>query len=336
MTYAVIPFDSGNLPASVSQIFGDTNANDLVGNNAGGGFPVISIKGKVFHIVRGGEKTLVTKPGEDDPAGSIEVVVVKANPNRSKVFYATGYVEGTDAKPTCYSNNGVQPEADAQEPQSAKCATCQHNQWGSRITDSGKKGKACSDSRRLAIATVDTPADPMLVRVPAASMKSLEDYGKLLAARGVRPEAVVTRVGFDYTVAHPQLTFKPIGIISDPHLLAEIKTVAESELAAQIVGTAAVPVNESESNADTSQPAAAPTPAPAAAAPAATAAKTSPAAAVNNAMAAAAQAKPVSVRVAAAPAASAPAAPAVNPAVASLESEITGMLDGMDFDDPTQ
>lgn len=326
MSTNIVPFDSGKVPASILAIFGDPSTNDIVGNRGGGGgFPVISIKGKVFHITRGGEKTLITKPGEDDPAASIEVVLVRTNPNNSKVFYASGYQEGSDAKPTCYSNNGTKPEADATEPQSKSCATCQHNQWGSRITESGKKGKACTDSCRIAVATVDTPNDPMLVRVPAASLKALTEYGKIVAARGVKPEACVTRIGFDYSVAHPALTFKPVGLIGDADTMQEIKDVRDGELVAQIVGIAPTPAADvpAEDNTEAAAPAPAPAkaaaPKPAAPKPAAPAAD-----AVEKAVAAAAATKKVSVAV------EAPAAPSKT---SSLEAEIGGLIDGMDFDD---
>lgn len=322
----LIPFDSANVPAVVAKMFANAAA-DLVGNNPGGGFPVISIKGKVFHISRGGERTLITKPGEEDPAASIEVVVVKANPNRSKVFYASGYVEGETAKPTCYSNNGLEPEADAQEPQSKKCATCTHNQWGSRITDSGGKGKACADSRRIAIATPGAPNDPMLLRVPAASIKSLEEYGKLLAARGVPHQAVVTKIGFDYSVAHPALTFKPIGLIGDPALLEEVAAASETDLAAQIVGLKALPPASDGDETPAPTPAPAPraaAPAPAARAPKAAAPKPSLDETLAAAEAAAAPVPRASVKVEAAPAA---------PTGKSLEDEVRSLVDGMDFDD---
>jgi hypothetical protein len=325
MSTNIVPFDSGKVPASILSIFGDPSTNDIVGNRGGGGgFPVISIKGKVFHITRGGEKTLITKPGEDDPAASIEVVLVRANPNNSKVYYANGYQEGSDAKPACYSNNGGKPEADSQEPQAKTCATCQHNQWGSRITESGKKGKACTDSCRIAVATVDTPNDPMLVRVPAASLKALTEYGKIVAARGVRPEACVTRIGFDYSVAHPALTFKPVGLIGDADTLQEIKDVRDGELVAQIVGIkptppADAPLEESASDA-------APVPAKAAAAPKPAAPKpAAPAAdAIEKAVAAAAATKKVSVAV---------EPPAAQSKTSSLEAEIGGLIESMDFDD---
>lgn len=203
-----------------------------------GGFPIVSIKGKVFHLIRGDERTLVKKPGDDDePASSLEVVILASNPNKSKVYYAHGYEEGSSDKPDCYSNDGVGPALDAEEPQAKKCATCPHNQWGSRITENGGKGKACSDSMRLAIAPAGQLNDPMLIRVPAASLKTLGSYGAQLAKRGMAPEHVVTKIGFDYNVAHPALTFKAVRFIEEDELAAMEQSLdEESETIDMITG----------------------------------------------------------------------------------------------------
>lgn len=314
----LIPFDSPKVPAAVAALFGDVS-DELVGNNAGGGFPVISIKGKVFHIVRGDEKTLVTKPGDDDPAGSIEVVLLRANPNRSKVYYASGYVEGSADKPTCYSNSGVAPEADAAEPQAKKCAVCPHNTWGSKITESGAKGRACADSRRLAVAAVDAVADPMLLRVPAASMKNLEEYGKLLATRKAPSFAVVTKVSFDYTVAHPQLKFSPVGWVEDQSTLAEIRDMRESDIVAQIVGTAPV---EGPAPAEDA-PSLPPAPPAVAAAVAAPAPKANKAKAAEAAVAAAEKTKKVDTKV----------EEVSDTPVTKIEKSLESLIEDLDFDD---
>lgn len=328
----IIPFSSGKVPAAITAMFGDSG-KELLGNAASGGFPVVSIKGKVFHIQRGDERVLITKPGEDDPAASIEVVIVRANPNKSKVFYADGYQEGEKSKPTCYSNSGIAPEADAQEPQAKKCAVCPHAQWGARITSDGRKAKACSDSRRIAIATLDTPNDPMLVRVPAASMKALEEFAKILAARGVPPESVVTKIGFDYSVAHPALTFKPVGLIGDADVLAEIKQSRESEIVAKIVGLLPVDTDQYQVTEAADEPvkaiAAAQAPAPAPTKPKAQTKPTKSAEeSVDAAVAAAAGTKKVAVRVEEEPPAPAPAAKVAD----DMASDVADMLDGLDFD----
>lgn len=217
-----------------------------------GGYPVVSIKGKVFHVQRGDERTLVTKPGDDEEAaGSLEVVILATNPNKSKVYYDSGYEEGSTAKPTCYSNDGIEPAADAEDPQSKKCATCPHNQWGSRITDNGSKGKACADSMRLAIAPAGQINDPMLIRVPAASLKTLGSYGSQLAKRNVGPEDVITKIGFDYNVAHPALTFKAVRFVEE-HEAAEIEQVLvdEKEMIGNITGTSGGVATENEAKAE--------------------------------------------------------------------------------------
>lgn len=201
----------------LAELFGGAfqeQAADLTGG-VSVGFPVLSIKGKVFHIKQGGEATLVTQPNSEDPATSLNVILLKANPHISKVYYENGYEEGADTKPTCYSNNGIAPEDDSEEKQSLKCATCPKNQWGSRITDNGKKGKACSDSRRVAVAPAGEPDNAMLLRVPAASLKPLMQYGKALSSRGVPYQAVITKLSFDHTVAHPLLKFAPAAALSE-------------------------------------------------------------------------------------------------------------------------
>jgi hypothetical protein len=210
----IIPFEQSNL--AVSKYANVIPLEKLGG--VSGGFPIISIKGKVFTRVAGDEREIIMKKDEDGeggPASSINVVILKQNPALSKVFYAGKYSEGSDEKPTCYSNNGLTPEDDSEEKQASKCSICPHNQWGSRITDSGGKGKACADSRRIAVAALGLVNDPMLMRVPAASLKQIDQYGDSLVKRQVPYQLVVTKIGFDYSVAHPALTFKPVGMVDE-------------------------------------------------------------------------------------------------------------------------
>jgi hypothetical protein len=237
----MVAINSAKLPAHLQ---GKAKTNNLFAAAVSvGGFPVVSIKGKVFHIQRGDERNLLTKPDSDDePAASLEAVILSVNPNKSKVYYDKGYEQGSVAKPTCYSNDGTAPASDAEEPQSKKCAVCPHNQWGSRITDNGGKGKACGDSMRLAIAPAGMINDPMLLRVPAATLKTLGQYGQQLSKRGVEPQYVVTKIGFDYTVAHPALTFKAVRFVAEAELLEVEATLKdEAEVIGQITGVLEAP-----------------------------------------------------------------------------------------------
>lgn len=238
----LIPFneDSHSMPAHLQSVLGGPQNNELAGG-VSGGYPVISFRGKTWSVNEGGTSTIVMKPDdEDEIATALEVVIVKANPQLSKVYYEGGYVEGSQEKPVCYSNDGVKPAADAATPQCGTCAACPHNAWGSRISDNGSKGKACSDSRRLAVAPSGELDRPMLLRVPAATLKDLAQYASMLTKRNAPYQAVVTKIGFDPTVAHPKLTFKATRWLS----AEEAATVAETmqtDMVAQIIGTTPSP-----------------------------------------------------------------------------------------------
>lgn len=235
MSNALVPFERAQLPADLAALFSAVGDDDLSGG-VGIGFPSLSIKGKVFHLKRGGEKTLITNPADHEtPAAALDVVILKANPNLSKQYYESGYVEGSDDKPTCYSDDGVAPAADAESPQAQRCATCPHAIWGSKITQDGKKSKECQDSRRIAVAPLGDLNDAMLLRVPAASLKPLKLYGDEIKRRGLKYFAIGTRIGFDYSVAHPLLTYKPLGALPET-MLRQVAAMINSELVTAILG----------------------------------------------------------------------------------------------------
>ena len=230
----IIPFSESSLPAHLRAAAGESMADDLI--VGGGGFPVMSIKGKVFTIKRSDSEQILMRPDDEEtPASSIEIVLLRAQKAVTKTYYDSGYTDGSDAKPTCYSNDGVEPAADAQEKQCNKCAICPHNQWGSKITDSGKEAKACQDNKRIAIAAVSTIDDPMLLRIPPGSFKALTEYAKLLKTRGLDYNMVVTRVSFEAAAAVPQLKFKPMGFL-DEAAYAKVKTEYNSDLVQDIIG----------------------------------------------------------------------------------------------------
>jgi hypothetical protein len=233
MSNDVALFDKANLPAHLAQMFPATN--DLSANVSVGGFAHLSIKGKVWTVVRGRDDKQVVMNEEGDPRSSIEVVIIKANPHISKVFYAGGYTEGSDAKPACYSNDGIAPASDAQDPQSKKCAICPHNQWGSKITENGSKIKACTDSRRLAVAPAGDLKDTMLLRVPAASLKSLSEYGDMFARKGVPYQAAVTKMRFDPEAASPKLLFKFERFL-DADDAATVRDLMDAPVVSNIIG----------------------------------------------------------------------------------------------------
>jgi len=231
----IVAFESGKLPAYLSAVNVSELNQDLT-SHASSGFPIMSIKGKVFTLSRGDEKTVLPNPKDpDSPATAIDVVIVKVNKGTSKVFYLNGYKEGEQAKPDCFSNNGDRPDAGSKQPQAKSCQACAHNQWGSKIGENGGKGKACQDSVRIAIAPPDQVNDPMLLRVPPASIKALGELGTACAKRGVPYNAAVTKISFDLASATPKLLFKPVGLLDD-ETFASVQKVADSDIVKNITG----------------------------------------------------------------------------------------------------
>jgi hypothetical protein len=156
------------------------------------------------------------------------LVILKASAHIAKIFYEHGYVEGSTAAPDCFSSNGVTPDAGAAKRQAASCAVCPKNAWGSRITPGGKQGKACSDSKRLAVVPLEDLRNeafggPLLLRVPAASLQDLAGFGQKMRALGYPYCSIGIRVAFDAQEAYPKFKFSAIRPLSE----AEAQTVIE-------------------------------------------------------------------------------------------------------------
>jgi hypothetical protein len=218
-----LPTLKGAVSAKLQQYVAEQGG--LVSELAAGvtaGFPVISFRGKVWRVKHRGEEKNVLRP-DGDPAYSLELVVVKAAANISKIFYEKGFEEGSSAPPDCWSTTGITPDAGAAKKQSATCAGCPHNAWGSKVTPAGKKAKACTDSKRIAVAPLldldnSTYGAPMLLRVPAASLSDMATYGGNLAKAGYPDWAVGTKISFDQQEAYPKMVFNVIRALDDEEL----------------------------------------------------------------------------------------------------------------------
>ena len=232
---AIVPFVAGaKLPAYLSD---RAAINDEIVTHAG--FPVLSIKGKVFTLVKDGERKVLTR--EDDPdeiLQSLTVAVARVNTN-SRVFYAKAYSEddAEAAKPDCMSNDGVAPSADARTPQAKKCAVCPHAVWG---TGKEGKGTACAVNTRLAIVDPESTEapEPYLLRVPAGSKANFAEIVKVAKKRGVPYNSLALKISFDPTAPAPKLMFKLVGFVSDD-VYAKINALYADETVLDIVGLGA-------------------------------------------------------------------------------------------------
>jgi hypothetical protein len=217
------------LPAEIaSQLAALGVGADDLDSGVSSGFPVMSIRGAKWRIAEGGEERPIYIPGTTDLAPAIRVVLLRSNPAVSKTFYASKFEEGSDAAPDCYSSDGIAPAADSPKPQATSCAACPHNVWGSKMTDAGKKTKACADVRRTAILPADDlDYSPILLRVPAASLGDLADYGRALKKRGIPYMAVVTKLSFDPDASYPKINFTYERVLSGEELMKVAEKIKE-------------------------------------------------------------------------------------------------------------
>lgn len=322
-----------NLPPALLQQFQALNGADDLDAGVSAGFPIMSIRGAKWRIAEGGEEHPIYMPGTTDLAPAVRVVLLRANSSLSKTFYAGQYVEGSDAKPDCYSNDGLVPGADVEKPQCSSCAACPQNVWGSKISPSGSKIKACADVRRMAILPAeDLNYSSILLRVPGASLSDLAAYGKALKQRGIPYAAVVTKLAFDADAAYPKITFTFERVLTAEEMTQVAQRISEpvvDDILGLTSSRGALPAPAAATEDDKfGIPANLSTPAPAAAAPAAAQPEPEQAAPAE---------KPKATRrkggfgaapaeAAAEPATQAQATPASTPVESSLASDVEAAL----------
>lgn len=209
----LIPFESvKNVPAKA----GLGNLADML-VHASSSYSVLSLKGKKFTKVAGGERTLIMNPKDpDSPATAINVVILGVSKVKPRVFYATAYNpdEAEGRKPDCMSSDGIKPDANSQNPQCKSCAACAHNVWGTKKRQDGTmgKGKACDETIRVAVAAPDRLGDPMLLKVPPSSLSAIPELGKFLRDRGFsNTYDIITKISFDPEADAQKLVFTPVG-----------------------------------------------------------------------------------------------------------------------------
>ena len=194
---------------------GGVDPNAIMGG-IGPSFGILTFRGKVWRVKYRGEELalMMDPPGPGMPSPGpkpyCDVVIVSASPAISKIFYEDAYSEGDTDAPDCFSTNGIHPDPASPKKQAELCATCPKNIWGSRANaNTGAKGKACQDSKRLAIVPLDDMKNeqlggPLLLRVPPASLQNMGNYNAYLQGQGHVFYSVGTRMQFDPEAAYPK------------------------------------------------------------------------------------------------------------------------------------
>ena len=211
-------FNPSNVPAFAKNAELSATTLALAGGvNTNAGMKRVSIKGGVFRLLSGGKEIASIEDRH------LDVIVVKAAPKVSRIFYAGSYdKDAAAAAPDCTSADGDKPDAGVKNRQSASCATCPQN-----IAGSGNgQSRACRYQQRLAVVLANNPdGDVLQVTLPATSIFGKEDgekrplqaYARYMAAQTppVNLDAIVTRMKFDTKAESPKLIFAPVRWLTD-------------------------------------------------------------------------------------------------------------------------
>ena len=172
---------------------------------------------------------------------AMNFVIVAAAPKVHRTYFKDKYEEGKTIEPTCWSADGVKPDAEVPDAtrQHSVCATCPQNVAGSGDGNS----RACRYSRRIAVALEnDLTGNIYRLQLPAKSIfgrpegdkMPLDAYAKFLAGHNVPITGVVTEARFDTAEAVPVIKFRAVRPLA-PDEWEMVQGAARSEDAARAI-----------------------------------------------------------------------------------------------------
>ena len=228
-------FNPSNAPSFARNHELSETAKALTGGGVGTSSKRISIKGGVFRLLAGGKE--IASIDER----FLDVIIVKAAPKVSRIFYAKSYDGDNITGPDCWSNDGERPDASAENKQGTTCMSCPQNIAGSGQGNS----RACRYQQRLAVVLENNiEGDVLQLTLPATSVFGKEDgdkrplqaFARNLAMQNppISPEMIVTRMKFDTKAEAPKLHFAPSRWLTDEEY-AIVKTQGDSDEAKRAV-----------------------------------------------------------------------------------------------------
>ena len=221
-------FNASNVPAFARNNELSDTAKALTGGGTGQSVKRISIKGGVFRLVAG------SKEMASIDERFLDVIIIKAAPKVSRIFYAKSYDAEAIVGPDCWSNDGEKPDSTIKDAQSQTCMACPQNIAGSGQGNS----RACRFQQRMAVVLESSPTGDVLQLVlPATSIfgkeegdkRPLQAYARYLALQSppINPEQIVTRMRFDTKAESPKLHFQPVRWL-EPEEYETVLSQAES------------------------------------------------------------------------------------------------------------
>ena len=234
-------FNPSQVPAFARNAELSATTLALTGGAGPLGLKRVSIKGGVFRLLSAGKELAAIDERY------LDVIIVKAAPKVSRIFYAGAYdKDAAAAAPDCTSADGEKPDSNVKNKQAASCAQCPQN-----IAGSGNgQTRACRYQQRLAVVLANNPeGDVLQVTLPATSIFGKEDggkrplqaYARYMAAQTppVNLDTIVTRMKFDTSAESPKLVFEASRWLTNDEYVAAQDQSHSSDAEKAVAATAA-------------------------------------------------------------------------------------------------
>ena len=187
-----------NLPAKTKAMFAQEVAELQKRISAPSGDRIMVTQGKTFKLPNGAE------------LDELEAVVVDFA--AANYFYTEGFERGSITPPQCFALGlepaGLVPSDNCPEKQCESCAGCWANAFGS-----AGKGKACQNTRLIALLPPDADAETplMILKVSPTALKSFDGHVASVArSKQVPVRGVITKVSFSQDTEYASLRFSVI------------------------------------------------------------------------------------------------------------------------------
>lgn len=153
-------------------------------------------------------KKFVFPDGTEGPGPFRAIILDFVSANE---YYANPYVRGEVVPPDCFAIHEepamLAPSKNAPKPQSENCSACHWNQFGTARVG---KGKACKNTRLLAVLPPDFDATTpvWLLSVSPTGIQAWDRYAATIYGQfNSTPARVITTIAFDPKVDFPSLRF---------------------------------------------------------------------------------------------------------------------------------
>lgn len=168
-------------------------------------------------------------------------------------FYAGRYDPTKVVIPDCFahSTDGVDmaPHEAAQNPQHTSCLGCPNNEWGS--AGNGSRGKACKETRKLALIPAEDLKDGNVAKAPIAilpipvtSVANWKKYVNMVALEYKRPPlGVLTEICVvPNAKTQFEVLFNALGVVQSEEALAGL--MQKSRFATEVLMKPYEPIEE--------------------------------------------------------------------------------------------